>query len=87
MHIKDFKEDILHAIENDDSSINVSHNDVKRMDVIMQTVRNLELDYEVLYDKIGSVIRHRVSEIGVDNAKDDFIVQALHAIQMSERES
>lgn len=86
MHIKDFKEDILHAIKNEDSSINVSQNDVKRMDEIMQSIRDLELDYEILYDKIGSVIRQRISEIGVDNAKEDFIVQALYAIQTSERE-
>ncbi|MBG9693291.1 hypothetical protein ABD91_21385 [Lysinibacillus sphaericus] len=80
-----FTSDICSGLSDEDSSMIVSELDLKRMDVLKQTIRGLESDYERLYDKIVAVMLLRAQEINKDAFSTDFIMKVLDTITRSER--
>ncbi|MFY0516358.1 hypothetical protein ACOMCU_00810 [Lysinibacillus sp. UGB7] len=80
-----FTSDISSGLSDEDSSMIVSELDLKRMDVLKQTIRGLESDYERLYYKIVAVMLLRAQEINKDAFSTDFIMKVLDAITRSER--
>lgn len=83
--LRDFRSDIKYVIENEDAKLNVSINDLHRIDSVVTTIRTLEAKYENLHDKIALTIGKRMKEIGRENAETDELCQVLHAILESER--
>lgn len=82
--LKDMRVDYKYAIENEDSTLNVSNSDLKNIEYIMQTIKMLESDYERLYDKMVMANIHRAKQIGKENIENDDICQAFIAILKSE---
>lgn len=80
-----FTSDISSGLSDKESSMIVSELDLKRMNVLKQTIRGLESDYERLYDKIVAVMLLRAQEINKDAFSTDFIMKVLDAITRSER--
>lgn len=82
--LKDLKEDISHALEQEESEITINLKDLNNIECIIQTIKMLEKDYERLFDKLVIATIQRAQIVGKDNLKDDLVAQTLIAITKSE---